>query len=133
MLALLGGVLIFFAAVSAIHQILAAVGLLVCVTCLGSAKLIELMQTHLDRTSEQRRLEREHWTAHIASTHASPPTPLPPLPGTEKWHVEINGEIRGPLGVHEVRALRDKQALGPDSYVFREGWTQWAKLKHAEI
>ena len=96
MLALLGGILALLMAASAVHEILAGISILVCITSLGLAKVIALGETHLERTSEQRRKEREHWEAARAAARAPAASSLPPLPGTEKWRVEVRGQIQGP-------------------------------------
>jgi len=132
MLALLGGILALLMAASAVHEILAGISILVCVTSLGLAKLIDLADTHLERTSEQRRKEREHWEAALGAARAPAASSLPPLPGTEKWHVEVRGQIQGPLGIHEIRALRDKGVIDGDAFVFCEGWTQWLRLRETK-
>lgn len=59
LLALLGGAAGFFLGSDAVSRILGGLALLVAVTALGFAKLIELVETHLERTSKQRLLERD--------------------------------------------------------------------------
>lgn len=132
MLALLASVLVLLMAASAVHEILAGISILVCVTSLGFAKLIDLAETHLELTSEQRRKEREHWDSALSVAREPKASPLPPLPGTEKWHVEVRGQIQGPLGIHEIRALRDKGVIDGGAFVFCEGWTQWLHLRETK-
>lgn len=127
-LAFLGGLLAFIAAASAVHQIFGAIGIMTGCTALGLSKLIELLADHIDRTSAQRQREIAYWERAQPATAVS----LPPLPGTENWHVEVQGQIQGPLGHHEIRALRDKRVIDGEAFVFREGWTQWLRLRETK-
>jgi hypothetical protein len=128
-LAFAGGILAFLAAASAVHQILGAIGVLTGCSALGLAKLIELFTVHLERTSEQRKREVAYWERPQTSDSFT----LPPIPGTEKWHIAIGAEVQGPYRADEVRALSAKQVIGPDSFVLAEGWATWKRLRECEL
>lgn len=128
-LAVFASVVAFAASKSAVHEILSAISLMIGCTSLGLAKLIELFETHLERTSAMRKREVEHWER----AQPAAPAALPPIPGTERWHVAIGAEVKGPLRADEVRALRDKSAIGPESFVISEGWQSWKRLRDCSI
>jgi membrane protease subunit (stomatin/prohibitin family) len=51
----------------------------------------------------------------------------PPVPGAIQFYVVINGQQAGPYNEPALRQLIQQQALTPNSFVWKQGMSAWAK------
>ncbi|MEP7194459.1 MAG: SPFH domain-containing protein [Actinomycetota bacterium] len=63
-----------------------------------------------------------------AEATASAPTGPPPLPGSTKWYLGVEGKQVGPLAPSEVRALLTSGTATADTLAWRVGMAAWTRL-----
>lgn len=92
------------------------------------AKVIDLIETHLERTSTHRLMEREVWK-NPATVIASSPVIIPPVPGTEKYYLAVNNEPAGPHTAETISELLSRGTIDREAWVLQEGGREWRRLR----
>jgi hypothetical protein len=129
-LAMLAGPVALFLGTTMAAQLIGGIVLLLACTSFGLAKLIELGETHLERTSKHRALEKEFWK--LAAIQGGTPT-TPPLVNQPKWYVANGQEVTGPFAAPQIRELITKGIVGADTMFNAEGSKDWKSLAEARI
>jgi hypothetical protein len=132
-LALIGSVLVFFNAKSAVHEIEACMALLLGCTCIGLAKLIEGQESSAKLLTALSKIltDSTHATNAAISSSSHAPFPieaLPPVPGKEKYFVSDGVRAVGPYEVEKIQALAAKGTINKDTYILKQGTKEWLKL-----
>lgn len=63
-----------------------------------------------------------------SSAAASAATPLPPIPGTETYHVAVGSEVTGPHTLEQIQALHAKGTIDGKTWILRQGAAAWLRL-----
>jgi len=66
--------------------------------------------------------------AAAAQGSAPAPTSPPPLPGSTKWYLGVDGKQVGPLAPPEIQTWLDSGAATPETLVWRAGMVAWVRL-----
>lgn len=129
-LALIASVLVFIGSQSAVHEILAAISLLLGCTCAGLARMIEGQ----DKANTQLALVVKGLAATVQTLQpSSSPAPnaakvAPPVPGMERYFISDGTRAVGPYEADKVQALLAKGTITKDTDILKEGMSEWQKL-----
>lgn len=123
-LAFLVGPISFFAAKNLADQVIGGMSLLLACTALGFAKLIELGETHLDRTGKQRALEKDYWRLMSSQVHATSPA----APTAPRWFVANGDDVSGPFTEEQIKVLKAKGVVTVASQMAAEGTQDWRPI-----
>jgi hypothetical protein len=128
-LALLAVVPVFLMAQSAVHEIEAAMALVLGCLCVGVGVVVEKME-------EGHKLMRDQGKVLVmiaqalnagAPARAGGPS-VPTIPGKERYYVSDGESALGPHEITAIRLLHERGTLNNDTLVLLEGSQEWRKL-----
>jgi predicted Zn finger-like uncharacterized protein len=67
-------------------------------------------------------------TGSASNEFAAAPMSSPDLAIDAGWHIVVDGEQVGPLSEADVRARLSRAEITPDTYIWREGLSDWVKI-----
>lgn len=128
-LALIGSVLIFTAAKSAVHEIEACIALLLSCSCMGFAAIVEKLEQDKVLLAMIAKSSAENIHA-LSSLSTSPSTTqvIPPVPGRETYYISDGTRAMGPYEAEKLQALLGKGTISKETYILRQGSSEWRKL-----
>lgn len=107
-------------------QVIGGLVLLLAITALGLAKLIDLAEDEAAAAKKHRAAEVAHWSyagSRVASTLSTPPIPTEP-----KWYVANGQEVTGPFTKPQLLELRKKGVLNAETKLNAEGAPDWQAM-----
>lgn len=124
-LALLSGPLAFFAGGTVEARVLGGLALLVAVTGLGLAKVIEVAEDETKAAQAHRKAEVENWAVqHSIRAAASRPSTLS-APAVPRWFMAKGEEVTGPFTKSQLGELVSKGLAPSNALLAREGTEDW--------
>lgn len=129
-LALIGSILVFAGAQSAVHEIEACIALLLSCSCLGFAAVIERLEQNKILLAMIAKSSAERVQNLSASPGSAPATSqaLPPVPGKETYYVSDGLRPVGPYEAEKIKALFEKGTINKETHILQQGSAEWRKL-----
>lgn len=129
-LALFGAIVITVFSKSAVHEIEAAIAILVACTAFGFSKTIE----HLSENGKLLSQIRDSRAVQASAIPEMQPSSehriiVPPVPGTESYFIALEGKAAGPHTMKSVYGLLERGKIAPDTLLFKEGANEWKALR----
>jgi hypothetical protein len=126
-LALIGSMLVFANAQSAVHEIEACIALLLSCSCLGFAAVVERLDQSKNLLAMIAKSSAEGVQTQ-ASSSGSVSRAIPPVPGKETYYISDGARPLGPYEAEKIQALFDKGTINKETDILKEGSSEWEKL-----
>lgn len=128
-LALIGSMLVFAAAKSAVHEIEACIALLLSCSCMGFAAIVEKQeQTNVLLAMIAKSSVETVQGLSSASGSAEAAQPIPPVPGKETYYISDGLRPVGPYQADKIQALFEKGTINKETHILKQGSSEWKKL-----
>lgn len=128
-LALIGSMLVFAAAKSAVHEIEACIALLLSCSCMGFAAIVEKLDQNKVLLAMIAKSSAESvQSLSSASGSQGAAQVIPPVPGKETYYISDGMRPVGPYEAEKIQALFEKGTINKETHILKQGGAEWKKL-----